>query len=335
MPVWQAYGVGEGIKIKDFKSKQDISGLKRVGEWSQEVTRTKQKTGKEKSKACESDLKSAYSCLEPTCILTFSTLEQADEHMDTGHHIMLPEKECVYDIIRRQWAATTNSIKGKSQKIGDSLYTSEAALVEEASQGWALKKQKSAVRISPAVKEYLTRVFNEGTKDGNPKANPVDVAEDLKRKFVRPNWLEAQSIKGYFSRLAALQKGQEVSEEDTSCEDVAIAREQFLQNLITETQKQIDLQHPLTYDNINLCELFGANKLDQALKKLKISSLKSMCDFFGVDICGPTTRKASFINAIYDLLRSCQCQVTTHEIINNIKIIYSTPCVCQCSRGIN
>ena len=226
---------------------------------------------------------------------------------------MPPEKECVYDIIRRQWAATTTSIKGKSQKIGDSLYTSEAALVEEASQGWALKKQKSALRISQAVKEYLTRVFNGDTKDGNPKANPVVVAEDLKRKFARPDWLEAQSIKGYFSRLAALQKGQEVSEEDTSCENVAIATEKFLQDLITETQKQIDLQQPLKYDNINLCERFGAHKLDQALKKLKISSLKSMCDFFGVDIRGPTTRKASFINAIYDLLRSCQCQVTTHE----------------------
>ena len=117
-----------------------------------------------------------------------------------------------------------------SSKRVSRLVTSEATvdLEEEASQGWALKKQKSAVRISPAVKEYLTRLFNEGTKDGNPKANPVDVAEDLKRKFARLDWLEAQAIKGYFSRLAALQKGQEVCEEDTNCEDVAIAREEFL-----------------------------------------------------------------------------------------------------------
>ena len=100
-----------GIQIKVFESKQDISGLKRVGEWSQEVTRRKQKKGKEKSKACET----AHLYLEPTCTLTFSTLEQVDEHMDTGHHIMLPEKECVYDIIQTQWAATTTSIKRKSQ----------------------------------------------------------------------------------------------------------------------------------------------------------------------------------------------------------------------------
>ena len=41
MRIWQTYGVGEGIKIKDFENKQDISGLERVGEWSQEATRTK------------------------------------------------------------------------------------------------------------------------------------------------------------------------------------------------------------------------------------------------------------------------------------------------------
>ena len=41
MRVWHAYGVGEGIKIKDFENKQDISGLVRVGEWSQEATMTK------------------------------------------------------------------------------------------------------------------------------------------------------------------------------------------------------------------------------------------------------------------------------------------------------
>ena len=150
------------------------------------------------SKAFESELTSTYSCLEPACVLTFSTLEEADEHVDTGHHVMLLENECVYDTIRRQWAATASSIKGKSQKNGESLYHSYAAVQEEASRGWALRRQKTNVRISPPVKEYLTRVFNEGTKDGQPKANPADVADDLKKKFTKPEWLEVQThIKGY------------------------------------------------------------------------------------------------------------------------------------------
>ena len=153
-------------------------------------------------------------------------------------------------------------------------------------------------------------MFNEGTKDGQPKANPADGTEDLKIKFTSPEWLEVKTIKGYFSRLAALQRSQEISEEDASNKDGAIAREEFLQDLIQETQEQIDLQHPLVCDSINLCELFVANKLDQTLKKLKISTLKSMWNFLGVDISGPPMRNAPFVNAIYGLLRSCQCQIS-------------------------
>ena len=247
MRVWQAYGVGEGMKIKELESKQDVSGLERVGEWSHEAMRVQPKKSKAKSKNCEGDPTSTYSCLEPACILTFTSLEDADQHMDTERHVMLPANECVYDTIRRQWASTTTSIKGKSQRFGVSQYHTDVTVEEGARKGWALKKQKATVRISPAVKEYLTRVFNEGTKDGHPKANPTDVAEDVKRKVTRPEWLEAQTIKGYFSRLAALQRGQEINEQDANRQDVAIAREEFLQNLIDEVQEQVDLQHPLIY----------------------------------------------------------------------------------------
>ena len=72
---------------------------------------------------------------------------------------MLPENECVYDIIRRQWAATATSVKGKSQKISDSQHHPESTVQQTACQGWALRKQKATGRISPAVKEYLTQVF--------------------------------------------------------------------------------------------------------------------------------------------------------------------------------
>ena len=111
-------------------------------------------------------------------------------------------------------------------------------------------------------------MFNEGTKDGQPKANPADVAEDLKIRFTKPEWLEVKTIKGYFSRLAALQRSHEISEEDAINEDGAIAKKEFLQVLIQEDQKQIDLQHPLVCDSINLCELFVANKLDQKVEEI-------------------------------------------------------------------
>ena len=85
MRVWQAYGVDEGMKIKSFECKQDVTGLESVGDWSQDIIKARQKKCKADSKACESDLTSTYSCLEPACVLTFSTLEEADEHVNTGH----------------------------------------------------------------------------------------------------------------------------------------------------------------------------------------------------------------------------------------------------------
>ena len=107
----------------------------------------------------------------------------------------------------------------------------------------------------------------------------------------------------------ALQRSQEISEEQQQWR-WGNRKGGIPQDLIQETQKQIDLQHPLVCDSINLCDFFVADKLDQTLKKLKISTLKSTYDFFGVDISGPATRKAPFINAIYGLLRSCQCQTS-------------------------
>ena len=115
MQVWQTYGVGKSIKIKHFDSKQDVSGLERARALSQEVTRKQQKRSKTKSKACNSDLVNTSASLEPSYILTFSTLGDTDEHMDTGHHVMLPENECVYDT-RRRVGRYSNFCQGKESE---------------------------------------------------------------------------------------------------------------------------------------------------------------------------------------------------------------------------
>jgi hypothetical protein len=310
MKVWQAYGIGEGMKLKAFENQQ-VSGLERAGDWSLEVDRA---TSKKKAKTrAKVEPTYTYACLEPACILTFYTLQEADDHMDIGQHVFVPEKENVYDTIRRQWAATTTSVQGSSQKTGNSQYQFGTAVEGATLKGWALKKQKAVVRISPAVKDYLILVFNEGTRDGHPKAKPADVAEDLKAKFPFSQWLETQTIKGFFSRLPALQKGNEITEDDdTNSEEVALAKEHLVQQFAMEAEKQISLNHPLVYDKYNLCDLFVRGKLENVLRKLKLCDLKVVCDYFEAEIGGPTTRKAPYIKTLLELVRSCQCQVTTN-----------------------
>ena len=137
---------------------------------------------------------------------TYGTVQEADDHVDSGRHVLIQEKESVYDTIRRQWASITMSVKGQSQKSISIDYQSDATIVgclqgnpSQTQLGWVLKKTKANVRISPAVKEFLTNVFDEGNKDGKQKPNPTEIAKVIKQKFKRDEWLETQrkQLKGF------------------------------------------------------------------------------------------------------------------------------------------
>ena len=120
--------------------------------------------------------------------------------MDTGHHMLTRKKETICGKVRRQWAAVTTSVKVAGQKIGKTDYVPLTNL--RLSKGWALKKQKAAVRISSDVKEFLTNIFNKGAKDLHQKALPADVMGQIKKTFPVSEWVEVQTVRGYFSRLA-------------------------------------------------------------------------------------------------------------------------------------
>ena len=65
------------------------------------------------------------------------------------------------------------------------------------------------------------------------------IAEEIKRKFSREEWLETQTIKGFFFCLAEEQKGQVVEEEFFDAngqESRALEREALLHKLVDETQ---------------------------------------------------------------------------------------------------
>jgi len=121
------------------------------------------------------------------------------------------------------------------------------------SKGWALKKQKAAVRISSGVKEFLTNLFYKGAKDPHQKAIPSDVVEQIKKTFPVSEWVEVQTVRGYFSRLASQQKGLPVSEEEG--EDEALEKEDYKEQLGGVAEQEIGLRHPPVYDDFNFCDL--------------------------------------------------------------------------------
>ena len=303
MRVWQAYNVGEGVDIKGCWHEQDVSGLERIGKWTKKIPRVTQKKYQAKGKHDVTESVNTFSCLEPACIATFKTIEEVDEHMDTGHHIMTPEKESIYDNVHRQWAAVTTSVKGAGQKIGRTDYVPVANL--RLSKGWALKKTKAAVRISSGVKEFLTNLFNKGAKDLHQKAMPADVVEQIKETFPVSEWVEVQTVKGYFSRLASQQKGLPVSEEEG--EDEALEKEDYMEQLVGVAEQEIGLKHPLVYDDFNFCDLSARGRLAKVLEKQKLSQLQSFCEYFDVGITGRANRKASYYEPLIQLANSCDC----------------------------
>ena len=169
------------MDIEGSWNEQDVSGLERIGDWTKKIPRVTQKKYQAKGKKDVTESVNTFSCLEPACIASFQTIEEVDEHMDTGHRVMTPEKETIYDNVRRQWAAVTTSVKGAGQKIGCTDHVPLANL--RLSKGWALKKQKAAVRISSGVKEFVTNLFSKGAKDLHQKAMPANVVEQIKQTF--------------------------------------------------------------------------------------------------------------------------------------------------------
>ena len=60
----------------------------------------------------------------------------------------------------------------------------------------------------------MTNLFYKGAKDLHQKVMPADAVEQIKRTFPVSEWVEVQTVRGYFSRLASQQKGLPVSEKE-------------------------------------------------------------------------------------------------------------------------
>ena len=90
--------------------------------------------------------------------------------------------------------------------------------------GWALKVGAVRKRFTPSQKDYPTAKFKLGEQSGQ-KADPASVARAMvsakdtsgKRLFKSDDFLTAQQIAGFFSRLSAkktLQDDEEQSDDD-------------------------------------------------------------------------------------------------------------------------
>ena len=124
-----------------------------------------------------------FFCDAPSCVLTFRNANEAQDHMDTGTHQLVLERETVYDTIRRKWAQHVTGIVSRSAESSKSARPPDSNLSSCSDdnlsvQGWALKGQKTAAKTSEKVKEFLIAKFNKGLLGGK-KANLVEVSTEM------------------------------------------------------------------------------------------------------------------------------------------------------------
>lgn len=82
-------------------------------------------------------------------------------------------------------------------------------------------------------------------------------------------------------------------------------QEEEFSNLHSAVMAEIMVdRHPITYDNYNICELAGLQKLN----KFSVAMLNEICDFLQINLLEKPRRKAPYIEKIVGLVKSCGCQ---------------------------
>ena len=106
---------------------------------------------------------------------------------------------------------------------------------------------------------------------------------DCQRLFQSSEFLTASQIASYVSRLNAAARQQDLNELDIQAAEeetnFTTARD------VAATASQI--QHPITYDQLDLCSMAKGD----TLKTLKLPMLKSVCEGLGLDVPQPPERK--------------------------------------------
>lgn len=122
-------------------------------------------------------------------------------------------------------------------------------------EGWALRAAKKAYRFSDKQKSYPQAKFRMGQATGR-KLDAEIVAREIrrargpdgKRLFQTSEFLAASQVASFFSRQSAAVR-QSVPDEM----DIQASEEEINFGQAKEAVEAIQLQHPLLYDQYDLC----------------------------------------------------------------------------------
>ena len=129
---------------------------------------------------------------------------------------------------------------------------------------------------------------------------------DGSRLFCPDEFLTAQQIQSYFSRMASKLRKTTTTDSDAQ----AFEWEQEYREMKEMIEEEVQLRHPITFDNLNICEMNSRN----TLSRCSLAMLQTLCEFFDLNTRGfNRKRKADYISALQHLVQSCDCHTSARE----------------------
>jgi hypothetical protein len=148
-----------------------------------------------------------FTCPEPHCMLSFSKYGNLIRHLDVGSHKI---KATISSLLDKSKVQYVDKIEKKLVNLpNSSLENTGNEKSCELLQGWGLKLRRPVKKFSVTQVAFLKEKFAKGERTGH-KCDPEEVSSEMritrnglgKRIFVKDEFLSANQISSYFSRLA-------------------------------------------------------------------------------------------------------------------------------------
>lgn len=257
-----------------------------------------------------------FSCPEEGCVMTYQRHSSLEHHLQCGKHRRVLEQETLLDRAMLRYAYELEKGGSKVEELGDVACLSKDSSCDvqnpPLSIGWALKSSFTRrTRFNSNQKDYLMKKFDIGQKTGR-KLDPVTVSKEMRRAkdsngnrlFSMNEFLTAQQVQSFFSRLASKRSVDIVDEEDEE-EKISARHEEALSEMRQEVSTLVALQHPIMHDTYNICELVSKGKLAATFN---VSVLRDICVSLGIDVSNVTVkRKKPYIDKLQEVVKSCTC----------------------------
>lgn len=246
-----------------------------------------------------------YSCPQDGCVRVFQRLSALERHLSLEKCTQSLERLSVMDLAKMGYKSRLEKGVGALPTLEATIGRQEVHAVLE--EGWALRAAKKAYRFSDNQKLYLKAKFRIGQTTGR-KLDAEMVAREMrrargpdgKRLFQTSEFLAASQVASFFSRQSAA-----VRQSDPDEMDIQASEEEINFTRAKEAVEAIQLQHPLVYDQYNLC----AMAMEGTLKNLKLPMLQRVCEDLGLDIPHPPIRrKAPYLVLLEDITHKCTCR---------------------------